>query len=209
MLHQLALFQLISDEEAKRAIARPLDVTTRVTSGYYPAYLDFVRRTLRRDYRDEDLTEAGLKVFTSLDPRVQATGEQALNDELTRLDKQRKTKDGAKLEGAIVVTAPQSGDVIAVIGGRQLGFDGFNRALDARRSIGSLAKPMIGIHGEQIRNAAWNRVRPAAVQLFVGERVRRWGGGVKCAHDCDPCPGLVRPEGAHILQWVAPMVITR
>ena len=85
----------------------------------------------------------GLKVFTSLDPRVQATGEQALNDELTRLDKQRKTKDGAKLEGAIVVTAPQSGEVIAVIGGRQLGFDGFNRALDARRSIGSLAKPMV------------------------------------------------------------------
>ena len=143
VLHQLARFEVISEDDATRAIARPLDVTTRVTSGYYPAYLDFVRRTLRRDYREEDLTEAGLKVFTSLDPRVQATGEQALNDELTRLDKQRKTKDGAKLEGAIVVTAPQSGEVIAVIGGRQLGFDGFNRALDARRSIGSLAKPMV------------------------------------------------------------------
>ena len=98
---------------------------------------------MRRDYREEDLTEAGLKVFTSLDPRVQALGEQALVDELTRLDRQRKTKDGAKLEGAIVVTAPQSGDVIAVIGGREVGFDGFNRALDARRSIGSLAKPMV------------------------------------------------------------------
>jgi penicillin-binding protein 1B len=143
VLRQLAQFQAITDEQARDASALPLGVTTRVTSGYYPAYLDFVRRTLRRDYREEDLTEAGLKVYTSLDPRVQATGEQALNDELTRLDKQRKTKDGAKLEGAIVVTAPQSGDVIAVIGGRQVGFDGFNRALDARRSIGSLAKPMV------------------------------------------------------------------
>lgn len=143
VLRQLAQFQAITQQQAHDASALPLGVTTRVTSGYYPAYLDFVRRTLRRDYREEDLTEAGLKVYTSLDPRVQATGEQALNDELTRLDKQRKTKDGAKLEGAIVVTAPQSGDVIAVIGGRQVGFDGFNRALDARRSIGSLAKPMV------------------------------------------------------------------
>ncbi|HKE45187.1 MAG TPA: penicillin-binding protein 1B [Steroidobacteraceae bacterium] len=143
VLRQLAQFQVITEPEAHAAIALPLGVTTRVTSGYYPAYLDFVRRTLRRDYHEEDLTEAGLKVYTSLDPRVQATGEQALNDELTRLDKLRKTKDGVQLEGAIVVTAPQSGDVIAVIGGRQVGFDGFNRALDARRSIGSLAKPMV------------------------------------------------------------------
>ena len=143
VLRELAHFQVITNEDAERARARPLGVTTRVTAGYYPAYLDFVRRTLRRDYREQDLTEAGLKVYTSLDPRVQALGEQALVDELARLDRQRKTKDGVKLEGAMVVTAPQSGDVIAVIGGREVGFDGFNRALDAHRSIGSLAKPMV------------------------------------------------------------------
>ncbi len=41
------------------------------------------------------------------------------------------------------MTAPQSGDVTAVIGGREAGFDGFNRALDARRPIGSLVKPFV------------------------------------------------------------------
>jgi penicillin-binding protein 1B len=47
------------------------------------------------------------------------------------------------LEGAAVVTAPQSGDVVAIVGGRNTGLDGFNRALDAKRSIGSLAKPVV------------------------------------------------------------------
>src|SRR5439155_991924 len=47
------------------------------------------------------------------------------------------------LEGAIVVTSPQSGDVIAIVGGRNVGYDGFDRALDAHRSMGSLVKPFI------------------------------------------------------------------
>jgi penicillin-binding protein 1B len=117
-------------------------VMSRPSGAYFPAYLDFVRRTLRRDYRDEDLTEAGLRIYTSLDPRAQEAAEQALERELARLDRLHKNP-GAKLQGAMVVTSPQSGDVIAIVGGRDVGFDGFNRALDARRPMGSLVKPFI------------------------------------------------------------------
>jgi penicillin-binding protein 1B len=124
------------------AQGRALGVMGRGSGGYYPAYLDLVRRTLRRDYREQDLTEAGLAVFTNLDPRTQELAEKILDRELTRLDKLHKNK-GVPLEGSIVVTAPQSGDVTAVIGGREAGFDGFNRALDARRPIGSLVKPFV------------------------------------------------------------------
>jgi penicillin-binding protein 1B len=142
VLKLLGEFGAVGEVNARSAMQKPLGVTASVTAGYYPAYLDFVRRTLRRDYREEDLTEAGLKIFTSLDPRVQATAERALVDELTRLDQRYQDKD-VLLEGATVVTAPQSGDVIAIVGGRQTGLDGFNRALDAKRSIGSLAKPVV------------------------------------------------------------------
>jgi penicillin-binding protein 1B len=134
--------KIISAADAQAATARPLAVMGRGSGGYYPAYLDLVRRTLRRDYREQDLTEAGLSVFTNLDPRTQELAEKILDRELTRLDRQRKSK-GDPLEGSVVVTAPQSGDVTAVIGGRQAGFDGFNRALDARRPIGSLVKPFV------------------------------------------------------------------
>ncbi len=143
---------VIEEEAAQAALKKPLGVIARSTGGYYPAYLDFVRRTLRRDYREEDLTEAGLRIYTSLDPRAQDSAERALEQELTRLDKvhaaQVKKKSGQKdnkapLQAAVVVTAPQSGEVIALIGGRQTGYNGFDRALDATRPMGSLVKPFV------------------------------------------------------------------
>jgi penicillin-binding protein 1B len=142
VLRQMAEQGVIKTADATAAAHRPLGVTARPSGAYYPAYLDFVRRTLRRDYRDQDLTEAGLRLYTSLDPRAQDEAERALEHELARLDRQHKHSADA-LEGAVVVTAPQSGDVIAIVGGRNVGYDGFDRALDAHRSMGSLVKPFI------------------------------------------------------------------
>ncbi|HEY0767087.1 MAG TPA: penicillin-binding protein 1B [Steroidobacteraceae bacterium] len=142
VLKVMAEQRIVSAQEASAAAQWPLGVTSRPSGAYYPAYLDFVRRTLRRDYHDEDLTKAGLRIYTSLDPRAQEQAEQALEHELTRLDRVRKHAR-TPLEGAVVVTSPQSGDVIAIVGGRNVGYDGFDRALDARRSMGSLVKPFI------------------------------------------------------------------
>ena len=134
---------VIERDAAARAIERPLGIVSSTTQagGYYPAFLDLVRRTLRRDYRDEDLTEAGLRIFSTLDPYAQHEAEKILVQELKRLEKARKQKK--PLEGVVVITRPQNGEVIAVVGGRDAGFEGFNRALDAKRSIGSLVKPVI------------------------------------------------------------------
>lgn len=138
VLDLLARFEVVPAADAKRAKAVPLHLSIERDTGYYPAFLDFVRRTLRRDYREEDLTEEGLAIFTTLDPRVQAEAQLALTRELERLGRKK-----ADLEGAVVVTEPQSGDVLAIIGGRRGGFDGFNRALDGARPIGSLVKPVV------------------------------------------------------------------
>jgi penicillin-binding protein 1B len=152
VLKVLAEQNVVTEEEAKAAARRPLVVVTRTSGAYYPAYLDFVRRTLGRDYREEDLTEAGLRIFTSLDPRAQEQAERTLERELARLDQvnvaaAKKARGKADipgpLEGAVVVTAPQSGDVIALVGGRRVGYDGFDRALDAARPMGSLVKPFV------------------------------------------------------------------
>jgi penicillin-binding protein 1B len=152
---------------------RPLGVTARAGGTYYPAYLDLVRRTLRRDYPERELTEAGLKVFTNLDPRVQGTAEQVLDRELARLDRVHRQRD-AHLEGAVVVTAPASGDVLAVVGSRDAGFDGFDRALDARRQIGSLVKPFIYLAAlESGRYNAASIVNDAPVMVKIA-RNRLW-----------------------------------
>jgi penicillin-binding protein 1B len=145
VLKLMAQYQVVDEKAAQEASKKPLGVVNASTQagGYYPAFLDLVRRTLRRDYREEDLTEAGLKIFCTLNPAVQSQAEKALAQELDRLDKLRKQKADRKLEGVVVVTAPQNGEVVAMVGGRQASFDGFNRALDAKRSIGSLVKPVI------------------------------------------------------------------
>jgi len=142
VLKQMAEQGVIGTADATAAVHRPLGVTARPAGAYYPAYLDFVRRTLRRDYHEQDLTEAGLRIYTSLEPRAQDEAERALEHELARLDRQHKNRTEA-LEGAVVITSPQSGDVIAIVGGRDVGYDGFDRALDAHRSMGSLVKPFI------------------------------------------------------------------
>jgi penicillin-binding protein 1B len=101
-----------------------------------------VRRHLKRDYAEADLAAAGLSIYTSLDPRAQTAAEHALTTNLKRLDAASRVR-GDTLEGAVIVAEPNSGDVVAVVGGRDVGADGFDRALDARRPIGSLVKPAV------------------------------------------------------------------
>jgi penicillin-binding protein 1B len=106
----------------------------------FPDFLDLVKRQLRQDYRDEDLTEEGLRIFTSFDPILQMKSEAAVRESFARLSGRKGAED---METAMVVTNPETGEVQALIGSRQAGFAGFNRALDAVRPIGSLVKPAI------------------------------------------------------------------
>ncbi len=144
VLQLLADSEVVSAEESRTASAKPLDVWKREQAGasYYPAYLQLVRAQLADQYREADLTSTGLRVFTALDPTVQSTAEAQLANGLNRLDR-RVAEGDMKLSGAVVVTGAQSGEVMAVVGDRRSGFDGFNRALNARRPVGSLAKPAV------------------------------------------------------------------
>jgi len=108
----------------------------------YPAFLQLVHRQLRRDYADVDLRSEGLRIFTTLDPRVQGSAERALAKRLAQFDREKRFGEPG-LEGAIVVTDTQSGEVQALVGGRDPRYRGFNRALDAARPVGSLLKPAI------------------------------------------------------------------
>ena len=144
VLDIMARDQVISPEEAEKAKTAPLGLQDGGgrPAGEYPDFIQLVRRQLQRDYRDEDLRSEGLRVFTTLDPLVQSTVESALPKRLGELEKSRHMRAGT-LETAAVVTSVSQGEVLALAGGRQSGYAGFNRALDATRSIGSLVKPAV------------------------------------------------------------------
>ena len=108
----------------------------------YPAFLQLVHRQLQRDYREEDLRSEGLRIFTTLDPRVQHQAEQALALRLGEIEKARRMAANT-LEGAVVVSSTQNGEIQALVGGREARYAGYNRAIDAQRPIGSLAKPIV------------------------------------------------------------------
>ncbi len=131
---------LISPIEHRAATAAALGVGSgrSLTRNRYPAFLEVVRQQLKRDFPDAELRAQGLSVFTTLDPAAQSMADEAVGSTLKSLG-----KAGKKLEAAVVVVEPQSGALLAVIGARQGDSQGYNRALDARRPIGSLVKPFV------------------------------------------------------------------
>ncbi|ARN73474.1 penicillin-binding protein 1B [Oceanicoccus sagamiensis] len=136
VLQVMAKHQLISPQQQQQFAGQPLGLAkANALANVYPAYLDLVRRQLRRDYSKQSLQTKGMKIFTAFDPIVQRHAELSLASML-------KDK-AAEQQAAMVVTDVNNGDVVAVVGGRQMRYAGFNRALDAVRPIGSLIKPAV------------------------------------------------------------------
>ena len=144
VLDVMAARGVVGRAKADAATAQPLGIRPEVPRGAspHPAFLDLVRRQLSRDYRESDLRTEGLRIFTSLDPGVQELAERALSRELSAAERRKGLPDGV-LEGAVLVARSDNGEVLAVVGGRRARAQGFNRALDARRPIGSLVKPAV------------------------------------------------------------------
>jgi penicillin-binding protein 1B len=133
--------------EANKAKELPLGVVDESTSDAskispYPAFLELVHHQLREYYRESDLSSDGLQVFTTLDPILQRHAEEAMTKGIVNLE---KTHGGStrRLEGAMVVTSTDNGEVLALVNGRNPRFMGFNRPLNAARQIGSLVKAAI------------------------------------------------------------------
>ncbi|NRA41659.1 MAG: transglycosylase domain-containing protein [Pseudomonadales bacterium] len=115
-----------------------------------PAYLDLVKRQLKRDYSQEDLSSQGLRIFTHLDPIWQQRAQTALSKAAARLNQPDAASASPQtINGAVVTVDFHTGDVLAVVGDSQPRRAGFNRALDARRQIGSLIKPAVVVQALQ------------------------------------------------------------
>ncbi len=135
---------LIDQKQVLKAKQSSLNISPKPNRGHglYPAFVDLVKRDLQKDYRENDLKSEGLRIFTTLDPIVQRVSEEEMVQWILRLEKERDIKPDT-LQGGVVVTRVGSGEVVAVVGGREVRFEGFNRALDIQRPVGSLLKPAL------------------------------------------------------------------
>ena len=140
VLGQFAETGLIDAKTLAAARAQPLGVLASgaLPRNRFPAFLDLVRAQLARDYPAAGLEAAGRTMHPPLAPSSQLVAEDALGRTLQSLGRNQQA-----LQAAIVVTSAQDGEVEALVGGRDADAPGFNRALEARRPIGSLVKPFV------------------------------------------------------------------
>ncbi|MGV6989469.1 penicillin-binding protein 1B [Testudinibacter sp. P80/BLE/0925] len=122
--------------------ARPLGVQARGSiNKSQPAFMQLLQQDLQRQLGETKANNlSGARIFTTLDINKQQAAEQALVGAVQQLKLKQKIGD---LEAAMIVADYRTGAVLAMVGGVQTKFAGFNRALRSQRQIGSLVKPSI------------------------------------------------------------------
>ena len=134
--------KMIGDELYQLLSQRPLGVQQKgQISRKYPSFIQTLQADLRRELGEHKISSLlGARIFTTMDLKQQAQAENAVVNTVLQL--QLKTKN-PYLEGAMIVADYRVGEIRAVVGGLQTQYAGFNRALMAKRQIGSLVKPSI------------------------------------------------------------------
>ncbi len=144
VLQQMVANNLIDQATYTNSANKPLTEENlkrrRSAFNRFPAFLDMVRDQLKTEFNEEDLKTDGLQILTTLDPQIQQQVETNLQSSLSSLEKKRNTRD---IEGAAIITNKENGEILAFAGGKNPLDHGFNRALNAKRPIGSLIKPAI------------------------------------------------------------------
>ncbi|MBY8000889.1 penicillin-binding protein 1B [Vibrio fluvialis] len=131
---------ILTAKQYEQAVTRPLDVQKQARiASRQPAYFQQLSIELKQKLGDTFKSDTGLRVFTSLDPVSQAKLEEAVENQVPILARTA----GNDLEAAAIAVDRHSGEIRAMVGGKRTGYDGFNRALNASRPIGSLVKPAV------------------------------------------------------------------
>jgi penicillin-binding protein 1B len=141
VLSVLAQQGVISNTQKINYQALPLDLTEARKVSRYPAYMDLVRQQLKQHYQASALSSHGLRIFTSLDPWVQHQADKAMLEQVNKLKQRHGDIEG--LQGAVVVSHRDSGELLALVGDYNAGYAGHNWALDTSRQVGSLLKPVV------------------------------------------------------------------
>ena len=169
VLNNMLVMGYLTQDQYDKESARPLGVVDKPSLGpaKFPDFLDIVRRQLRSEYQENDLTNQGLRIFTTLDPIAQTRIQNAFKSTVEQIANRNpaRLKD---LQGAVLVQHPENGELIAAVGSTQ-DFTGFNRTVDAKRQVGSLLKPVIYLSAIESGRYNWaSQIQDAAVNIPVG-----------------------------------------
>jgi penicillin-binding protein 1B len=159
VLGRMRALRMIDDAQHDRAAAEPVRVRGAAPGQRAPYFTDYVRQELERRRADDTVAlMAGARVFTSLDLALQRLAETAVTRGLERLEARfarRRREPAERLQAALVAMDPATGQIRAMVGGRDYEASQFNRATLARRQPGSAFKPVIYLSA--LRNGRGDR----------------------------------------------------
>ncbi len=158
----------ITSSEAGHAKAEPLGlVPHNVESGEAPYFIDLVHEQLVQRIGDDDLAHDSLRIYTSLDPELQQAASEAVSagmvkvDELVRKLRRPKNAPITYPQVALIALDPHTGQILALVGGRNYGASQLNHAT-ANRPTGSIFKPFAyaaayntSINGQQLADGTF------------------------------------------------------
>jgi penicillin-binding protein 1B len=141
----------ITKDQAERAKAEPLHLTPgSVDASEAPYFVDLVRDQLAQKLGERDFNREGLHIYTSLDPDLQRAASAAVDSTIHVVDEQVDKLHAHRKPGetyvypqvALVALNPHTGQVLALVGGRNYGASQLNHAV-AKRPTGSIFKPFV------------------------------------------------------------------
>ena len=195
----------ITSQQAERAKATPLKLATpNVEASDAPYFVDLVKDQLSNQYNETELNEQDMRIYTTLDPDLQTAAAEAVEVGMKLVDEQvlkqrtHKTKVGtganAKTEVkvdsgpmpqvAVVVLNPHTGEVLALVGGRNYGMSQLDHAV-AKRPTGSIFKPFV--YAAAINTALTGQM------ISVGHVEPESGGNAPPNIDTSGAPAIFTP----------------
>jgi penicillin-binding protein 1B len=151
VLKKMLAFRKISPAEyyaARLEVLQPAPAFT--PSGMAPYFLDYVRKQAQELYAPEALASEGLNIYTTLQPEMAFAAEAAVREGLAEIEKESGAdavagdpKSSRRLQAVLIALQPKTGEIYALVGGRDYGESSLNRALKGRREPGSAIQPFI------------------------------------------------------------------
>jgi penicillin-binding protein 1B len=151
VLKRMLALRKISQSEYDSALLEVLKVTDASSSGRIaPYFVDYVRMQAQQLYAGQTLASEGLSIYTTLQPEMAAAAETAVSDGLAEIESESgagsKSDQGGptgRLQAVLIALQPKTGELFALVGGRDYSESSFNRALNGRCEPGSAVEPFI------------------------------------------------------------------
>ena len=148
VLNQMRGMGVIDEETLKQAKSEPVTIADalRREEPYGRFFKEYVRKELNARFGEDRLYEGGLRVYTTLDLDMQRIADAEVQRALAELEKRRGARvktNPAKLQASLIALDPQTGEVRALIGGRDFIESNYDRATLAKRQSGSAFKPFV------------------------------------------------------------------